>query len=109
MPQQLTIGVCVCDGVTLSDFIPAMEIIASVNMVDSPLFPKELVQDVKHQIVVDYIAPTKEPISSLTGVQITVNPTRTYKEVLNEGIQYDVIWVPAGMIDLFRPIELPRL
>lgn len=96
MPENLTIGVCICDGVTLSDYIPPMEIIASLNMVDSPLFPLELANDIKHRIKVDYIAPAKKPIYSLTGVQITVNPTRTYQEVLKEGIQYDVIWVPAG-------------
>lgn len=98
MSQTLTIAVCICNGVTLSDFIPPMEILSSVNMADLPgIFPAELLNNIKYRFAIDYIAPTKEPIHAMSPMQITVNPTRTYSEALGEGVQYDIIWIPAGM------------
>lgn len=97
MTQTLALAVCICSGVTLTDFIPPMEILGSVNMAETSMFPAEIAKDVKYRLAIDYVAPTKEPVHSLTQMQITVNPTRTYREVLDEGVQYDILWIPAGM------------
>lgn len=77
-----------------------MEILGSVNMAETSMFPAEIAKDVKYRLAIDYVAPTKEPVHSLTQMQITVNPTRTYREVLDEGVQYDILWIPAGPIPL---------
>lgn len=101
MSQTLTIAVCICNGVTLTDFIPPMEILSSVNMADVPgIYPAELLKDVKYRFTIHYIAPTKEPIQAMSPMQITVNPTHTYSEALSEGPQYDIIWIPAGPIPM---------
>jgi hypothetical protein len=42
MPETLTIAVCVCDGVTLSDFVPNMEILAGLNDADHPVLGKDM-------------------------------------------------------------------
>lgn len=53
--------------------------------------------DVPFKVVFDYLAPTMDPIVSVSGpAAATLNPTKTYAEVEASGHQYDIIWVPAG-------------
>ncbi|KAF8958283.1 transcriptional regulator [Flammula alnicola] len=105
-PQILTVAFCLCDGVTLSDFVPPSEILGGLNMADTPMFPAEF-GHVPYRVKCDYLAPSMEPVKSLIGpAGITTNPTQTYSGAQKEGTQYDVLWVPAGM---FRPLLLPRL
>lgn len=50
----------------------------------------------------DFLAPSLGPVSGATGVCApTINPTRTYDDAIKKGIQYDIIWVPAGKIHRF--------
>ncbi|KAF8949897.1 transcriptional regulator [Flammula alnicola] len=95
-PQILTVAFCLCDGVTLSDFVPPSEILGGLNMADTPMFPAEF-GHVPYRVKCDYLAPSMEPVKSLIGpAGITTNPTQTYSGAQKEGTQYDVLWVPAG-------------
>jgi len=95
MAETLTIAVCICDEVTMSDFIPPMEILGDVNLADVPAFAP-LVGEVPFRFKMDFLAPTMNPVSSMTPGLVTVNPTRTYTDAIEKGAQYDIIWVPAG-------------
>jgi putative intracellular protease/amidase len=96
-PETLTVAVCICDGVTLSDFIPNIEILAGLNGADlNPFFAKGL-GEVPFRLKFAYLAPTLAPVVSACGDSApTVNPTTTYAAALASGEQYDIIWVPAG-------------
>ncbi|KZP14564.1 class I glutamine amidotransferase-like protein [Athelia psychrophila] len=100
MPQTLTIAVCICEDVTLSDFIPPIDIIAQLNSADHNLLGPDLVGDaVPYRVKVDYLAPTLDPVKSASHVNFvmpTVNPTKTYQAAIQEGIQYDILWIPTG-------------
>ncbi|KAF8587522.1 class I glutamine amidotransferase-like protein [Ramaria rubella] len=95
MPQTLAVAVCICDEVTLSDFIPPMEILSFFNLADYPVLPVQL-GDVPYRVKIDYLAPTMNPVVGAGSVSPTVNPTQTYAAALQSGVQYDIIWVPAG-------------
>ncbi|KAJ6562500.1 transcriptional regulator [Mycena capillaripes] len=96
MPQTLSVAVCLSHGVTLSDFITPVEILASLNDADDPLLGAGM-GDVPYRIAIDYLAPTLDPIVSLKGrAAPTLNPTMTYADALASGKQFDIIWVPAG-------------
>jgi len=98
MPQTLHVGVCICDGVTLSDFIPPVEILAGLNLADNPMMAVQY-GDVPYRVKFDYLAPTLQPVTSFTSPSApTVNPTKTYDSALEEGIQYDILWIPAGPV-----------
>jgi len=98
MPQTLHIGVCLCDGVTLSDFVPPVEILAGLNLADNPMMAAQL-GDVPYRVKFDYLAPTLQPVTSIMNPSTpTVNPTKTYDSAIEEGIQYDILWIPAGPI-----------
>ncbi|KAJ7057941.1 class I glutamine amidotransferase-like protein [Mycena amicta] len=103
MPETLSIAVCLSYEVTLSDFIPPMEIIAAVNQADDPLFGAELRgcmpegEDVPVRFTIDYLAPTMEPVVAFQGLlSPTINPTMTYAGALEKGKQFDILWCPAG-------------
>ncbi|KAJ7481974.1 class I glutamine amidotransferase-like protein [Mycena latifolia] len=96
MPETLSIAVCVSDEVTLSDFITPIEILASLNNTDHPVFGAGM-PEVSHRVTLDYLALTMDPVVSVQGrLAPTFNPTLTYADVLASGKQFDVIWVPAG-------------
>ncbi|KAF8512312.1 class I glutamine amidotransferase-like protein [Hysterangium stoloniferum] len=95
MPVTLNIAVCICDGVTLSDFIPPMEILGGLNFADNPLFAAE-VGEVPYRVKVDYLAPTLKPVTLITPGMPPFTPTHTYEDAVRNGVQYDIIWVPAG-------------
>ncbi|KIY65851.1 class I glutamine amidotransferase-like protein [Cylindrobasidium torrendii FP15055 ss-10] len=96
-PEILTFAFCICDDVTLSDFIPPSEIIGNINAADTPFFPPHLKDTAKYRVKFDYLAPEKTPPSSILGPSgARVAPTKTYEEATKEGIQYDVLFVPAG-------------
>ncbi|KAJ7801044.1 class I glutamine amidotransferase-like protein [Mycena olivaceomarginata] len=105
-PETLTVAVCICDGVTLSDFIPNIEILAGLNGADlNPFFAKGL-GEVPFRLKFAYLAPTLAPVVSACGDSApTVNPTTTYAAALASGEQYDIIWVPAGPIPDFESGE----
>ncbi|KAJ7802983.1 class I glutamine amidotransferase-like protein [Mycena olivaceomarginata] len=96
MANILTVAVCISNEVTLSHFVQPIEILASINSADIPKPGMETV-DVPFKVVFDYLAPTMDPIVSVSGpAAATLNPTKTYAEVEASGHQYDIIWVPAG-------------
>ena|ERR1700761_8040117 len=109
MSKVLTVAFCLCEGVTLSDFITPSEILASWNIsfkwrvqcshyrVD--LHEKLLFGEAEpYTVKFDFVAPTMDPVQSLQAPRApTLNPTKTYEAALAEGIQYDIIWVPACM------------
>ncbi|KAJ7237718.1 transcriptional regulator [Mycena haematopus] len=102
MPETLAIAVCVSDGVTLSDFIPNIEILAGLNNADHPLFSKGL-GEVPYRFKFEYLSPTMDPVVSIHGDSApTFNPTTTYAAAMASGKQYDIIWVPAGPIPDFE-------
>ncbi|KAF8512311.1 class I glutamine amidotransferase-like protein [Hysterangium stoloniferum] len=102
MPETLTLAVCLCDEVTLSDFIPPMEVLGSLNFADHPAFAA-MIGDVPYRFKIDYLAPAAKPVSPLTPGLPHITPTHTYAEAIEKGLQYDVIWVPAG------PLPHPQL
>ncbi|KAJ7165338.1 class I glutamine amidotransferase-like protein [Mycena filopes] len=105
MPQTLTIAVCVSDGVTLSDFIPPVEILAGLNDADHPFFGPAM-GEVPYRVAIEYLSDTMAPVVSLKGrVAPTFNPTMTYADALASGKQFDIIWVPAGPIPNFETGE----
>lgn len=95
----LKVAFCTCDGVTLSDFIPPTEVLAGLNWADHPDFGSQFPADVPYRVTFDFLAPTLDPVKSLGApLAPTVNPTKTYAEATREGVQYDILWVPAGTI-----------
>ena len=46
----------------------------------------------------DFLAPTMKAVTGIIPGNVTVNPTKTYDEAIKEGIQYDILWVPAGKL-----------
>ncbi|KAJ7684369.1 class I glutamine amidotransferase-like protein [Mycena polygramma] len=98
MPETLTIAVCICAGVTLSDFIPNVEILSGLNDADHPAFGAAI-GEIPYRLKFEYLSPTMDPVVSMRGADApTVNPTQTYAAALASGKQYDIIWVPAGPI-----------
>ncbi|KAJ6457039.1 class I glutamine amidotransferase-like protein [Mycena vitilis] len=98
MPETLTIAVCICAGVTLSDFIPNVEILSGLNDADHPVFGA-VIGDIPYRLKFEYLSPTMDPVVSMRGADApTVNPTQTYAAALASGKQYDIIWVPAGPV-----------
>lgn len=96
MPQTLHVGVCICDGVTLSDFITPVEILAGLNSADNPTMATQF-DDAPYRFKFDYLAPKLQPVISIMNpCSPTINPTKTYDAATAEGIQYDILWVPAG-------------
>ncbi|KAJ7121065.1 class I glutamine amidotransferase-like protein, partial [Mycena epipterygia] len=95
MVQTLSIAVCISDGVTLSDFITPIEILASLNDADHPVFGPAM-GEVPYRVTIEYLAPTVDPVVSVKGRNApTFNPTLTYPDALASGKQFDIIWVPA--------------
>lgn len=91
----LKIAVCVCQEVTLSDFIPPMEILGWINNVGSPP-PFGSGEDVSTLVEIHYLAPKIETIYGLVPFSVGIMPTGTYGDAIKNKIQYDIIWVPAG-------------
>nr|GAT56128.1 predicted protein [Mycena chlorophos] len=101
MPETLSIAVCMSDQVTLSDFIPPMELLASVNQADDPLFGAEInacmPEGVPVRFTIDYMAPKMQPVVAFQGlIEPTINPTMTYRDAIDQGKQFDILWCPAG-------------
>ncbi|KAJ6622812.1 transcriptional regulator [Mycena sp. CBHHK59/15] len=91
MPENLSIAVCVSDDVTLSDFIPPIEIISGIKFNQRPM------GEVPYQVSFEYLSPTLAPVVSTKGsCAPTFNPTMTYADALASGKQFDILWVPAG-------------
>ncbi|KAJ7076463.1 class I glutamine amidotransferase-like protein [Mycena belliarum] len=101
MPQLISIAVCVSDDVTLSDFIPPVDILSSMNSGDHPVLGVG-VPESAYRVTIDYLAPTMAPVVALQGRPApTFNPTLTYADAMASGKQFDVLWVPAGPVDIF--------
>ncbi|KAF7333825.1 Class I glutamine amidotransferase-like protein [Mycena venus] len=99
MPETLTVAVCICDGVTLSDFVPNVELLATLNQADHPVFGA-VMGEVPYRLKFEYLSTTLDPVASHLGAidVLTVNPTGTYSAALTSGKQFDIIWVPAGPV-----------
>ncbi|KAK7021649.1 DJ-1 protein-PfpI domain-containing protein [Favolaschia claudopus] len=98
MPQTLNIAVCIYPGVTLSDFIPCVEVLSGLNYADHPVFGPAM-GGVPYRATFDYIAPTMEPVVSANGNNSpTINPTTTYAKAVAGEKQYDIFWIPAGPV-----------
>ncbi|KAJ6583197.1 class I glutamine amidotransferase-like protein [Mycena sp. CBHHK59/15] len=97
MSQILTLAVCVSKGVTLSDFVTPMEILAGINGVHGPSPGTDAAELPPFKVVFEYIAPTLDSIVSDAGpASATFNPTKMYGEIAASGQQFDILWVPAG-------------
>ncbi|KAJ6505402.1 class I glutamine amidotransferase-like protein [Mycena sanguinolenta] len=102
MPETLSLAVCICKDVTLSDFIPEMEILAGINNADNPVLGKGM-GDVPYRLKFEYLSSRMDPVVSILGEGLpTVNPTTTYAAAMASGKQYDIIWCPAGPIPDFE-------
>ncbi|KAJ7050434.1 class I glutamine amidotransferase-like protein, partial [Mycena amicta] len=96
MAETLSIAVCVSDEVTLSDFIPPVEILAGLNDADHPILGPAM-GEVPYRVAFEYLSPTMDPVVSAFGrAAPTFNPTMTYKDAIASGKQFDILWVPAG-------------
>ncbi|KAJ6567030.1 class I glutamine amidotransferase-like protein [Mycena capillaripes] len=96
MPDTLTVAVCICPGVTLSDFVPNVELLAMLNNADHPVFGAAL-GEVPCRLKFEYLSTTVDPVAGACGADVlTVNPTGTYAAALASGKQFDILWVPAG-------------
>ena len=51
---------------------------------------------VPYRVKFDFLAPTMKAVTGFNLGTVTVNPTKTYDGALEEDIQYDILWVPAG-------------
>ncbi|KAJ6500806.1 class I glutamine amidotransferase-like protein [Mycena sanguinolenta] len=102
MPETLFVAVCISQGVTLSDFIPEMEILAGLNNADHPVLGKGM-GDVPYRLKFEYLSSSMDPVVSMQGEGLpTVNPTTSYAAATASGKQYDIIWVPASTIPDFE-------
>ena len=75
---------------------PCTYLLAGFNAADFDILGPE---PVPYRVKIDYIAPTLEPVktSKLNYFAMpTINPTKTYQAAIQEGIQYDILWVGAG-------------
>ncbi|KAJ7099101.1 class I glutamine amidotransferase-like protein, partial [Mycena epipterygia] len=96
MPETLSIAVCISEGVTLSDFITPVEILASLNHGDHPAFAMAG-DEIPYRVTIDYLAPTMDPVVSDKGREApTFNPTLTYADTVASGKQFDILWVSGG-------------
>ncbi|KAJ7443950.1 class I glutamine amidotransferase-like protein [Mycena galericulata] len=103
MPETLSIAVCISEDVTLSDFITPIEILATLNEADHPVFGPPM-GEVPYRVVIDYLSTTMDPVVSLMGRNApTLNPTLTYAAAIASGKQFDILWVPAGPIGDYAP------
>ncbi|KAJ7647996.1 class I glutamine amidotransferase-like protein [Roridomyces roridus] len=93
MTSSLTIAVCICDDVFLSDFITPMELISTLNEDHTRLGLKEAPPV---RVEIDYLAPTMDPVRAMRRLAPTINPTLTYASALAAGKQFDILWLPAG-------------
>ncbi|KAJ6622176.1 class I glutamine amidotransferase-like protein [Mycena sp. CBHHK59/15] len=101
MPETLSVAVCISDEVTLSDFIPPIEILSGINDADHPIFGAAM-GEVRYRATFEYLSPTLEPVVSMKGrAAPTINPTMTYADAITSGKQFDILWVPAGPIPDF--------
>ncbi|KAH8916329.1 class I glutamine amidotransferase-like protein [Atractiella rhizophila] len=87
----LRVAFCLCNGVTLSDFITPSEILGSLGR---SLFGTPTPYD---GVSFDFLAPQKGPVSALIPeINPQVIANKSYEEASKE--EYDVLWVPAGPI-----------
>ena len=71
--------------------------LTGLSFADHPMMADQF-GDVPYRVKFDYLAPTLNPVASLTyPCTPTVNPTKTYESATEDGTQYDILWVPAGM------------
>ena len=71
--------------------------LTGLNQADNPMMAA-LLGEVPYRVKFDYLTPALQPINSIMSPWApTVNPTKTYDSAIKEGIQYDILWVPAGM------------
>ncbi|KAF7345647.1 DJ-1 protein-PfpI domain-containing protein [Mycena venus] len=103
MPETLAVAVCVYPGVTLSDFIPNVEILAGFNNADHPMLGKAM-GEIPYRLKFDYISTTMDPVVSIGGASVpTFNPTTTYAKAMASGQQYDIFFLPpAGPVPDFE-------
>ncbi|KAH8827844.1 class I glutamine amidotransferase-like protein [Flagelloscypha sp. PMI_526] len=95
-PQLLKVAFTIGPEVTLSDFIPATELLGGLNGADHPILGP-IFGDVPYRVAFDFLAPTMEPVTPMFGgLGPNIVPTKTYEEALKSGTQYDILWVPAG-------------
>ncbi|KAF7309119.1 DJ-1 protein-PfpI domain-containing protein [Mycena kentingensis (nom. inval.)] len=90
--RTYTIAVCLIDDVTMSDFIPPVEILGGLNLPDHP-FGGALVKhlNIPYRVKIEYLAPTMAPVRGGEGLGgPTVNPTMTYKEAMAKEGGWDV-------------------
>ncbi|KAF7307813.1 DJ-1 protein-PfpI domain-containing protein [Mycena kentingensis (nom. inval.)] len=80
-----------------------MEIIAAVNQADDVVFGDELRgcmpegEDIPVRFTIDYLGPSMDRVVNFQGpIAPTINPTLTYKNAMESGKQFDIIWCPAG-------------
>ena len=71
---------------------------AGLNAPDQPDTKDMISVDVPYRVKFDFLAPTMKAVTGFNPVTVTVNPTKTYDGAIEEGIQYDILWVPAGKL-----------
>ncbi|KAF7324497.1 DJ-1 protein-PfpI domain-containing protein [Mycena kentingensis (nom. inval.)] len=100
MSETLAIAVCMPDGVTLSDFIPGMEILSMLNTAEHPEKGAELRKaaggNFPYKFTFDFLAMTREGVAPLLAPMPRIQPTTSYAEAAASGRQWDILFVPAG-------------
>lgn len=67
-----------------------------MNSADHPILGPQF-GDVPYRVKFDFLAPTMEPVKGASAPAApTINPTKTYDAAIEEGVQYDVLLIPAG-------------
>jgi hypothetical protein len=71
--------------------------LVGLSFADNPMMAAQF-GDVPYRVKFDYLAPTLNPVTSIMASYApTINPTKTYESATEDGTQYDILWVPAGM------------
>ncbi|KIJ49085.1 hypothetical protein M422DRAFT_28095 [Sphaerobolus stellatus SS14] len=104
MPYLLKIAVCICQEVTVADFMLPMELFGHLNFADHPI-RKHMGDDVPSRVQIEYLAPTMDLVFGFTPGLPGMQPTRTYADALEKDEVYDIIWVPAGPIPDLTTME----
>lgn len=88
-PEVLKLGLILFDGVFSLDFNGPLGLFSFLA-----LDPFRKSVDSKIAFTFDYLAPSRDPVSPMGSPQVL--PTKSFKEALAEGIQYDIILIPGG-------------
>lgn len=91
MVSSLSVAVCLFPNVTVLDYQGTVELLGFATEENTTRLPFPMPSFIFH---FTYVSHTLEPIHPVSGPAIL--PQATYKDLLTEKKQFDIIFVPGG-------------